>query len=65
MLKIYTYDSLNPVRPERKSVEDAKNIPTDLVYSHPVDSDRPVRITVEEIGESENRIYFHDAGPAD
>ena len=64
MSNVYTYDPLNPVRPERKSVEDAKDSPTDIVYSHPIDSDRPERITVEEIGESENRVYFHDAGPS-
>ena len=62
MSKIYTYDPNDPLRTSRKSVEDAKNIPTDLVYSHPVDSDRPVRIPVEEIGESENCVYFHNSG---
>jgi len=60
MTKLYTHDPDYSLRANRKNIETAKQTPQDIVYSHPKESNRPERITVEQIGGSENFIYLYD-----
>ena len=61
MPKIYTHKP-NKIRPNRQSVDEALENPESEVYSYSEESQRPTRLKVEDIGNSENFIYLYPNG---